>query len=78
MKMIMRALVFSALAFAFAPVTAQAQTCSSMAAKCRAECPAAMKVGAPAGCTCAERHATCKQTKVWPSWRGGPGLPVKG
>jgi hypothetical protein len=61
------------------PVGAQAQTCASMVAQCRAECPAAMKIGAPAGCTCTERFAICKKTKAWPSWRpGGGSLPVKG
>jgi len=74
----MRTLLILTITFAF-PIAAQAQTCASMAAQCRAECPAAMKAGAPAGCTCSERYATCKKTKAWPSWRSGGGsLPVKG
>ena len=78
----MRKTIFVALtlgAIAFVSATAQAQTCASKVAQCRAECPAAMKIGAPAGCTCNERYETCKQTKAWPSWRSGGGsTPVKG
>jgi hypothetical protein len=64
----------------FVPSTgANAQTCDSLAARCRAECPAAVEIGAPPGCTCEQRHADCKVSKFWRSWRNdGRGIHVRG
>jgi hypothetical protein len=60
-----------------AAIPANAATCAGKRAQCVAGCPAAMKVGAPAGCTCESRYSTCMSTKVWPSWRAGAaGTPV--
>jgi hypothetical protein len=47
---------------------ANALTCEGWKDRCAGECPAAMKIGAPKGCTCAERYALCKQTGTWMSW----------
>lgn len=62
------------------PMIAQAQTCASMRAQCKAECPAAMAANprVPAGCTCDARAARCVQTKSWPSWDGIRSKPMNG
>ena len=47
---------------------ANALTCEGWKARCVGECPAAEKIGAPKGCTCAERYSICKQNGSWMSW----------
>jgi len=54
--------------FLYSASVANALTCEGWKNRCVGECPAAMKIGAPKGCTCVERYALCKQTGAWVSW----------
>jgi hypothetical protein len=47
---------------------ARADTCEGWKNRCVRECPAAEKIGAPKGCTCAERYSICKQNGYWMTW----------
>jgi hypothetical protein len=53
-----------------------AGTCESWRSRCISECPAAEKIGAPKGCTCAQRYGSCKQTGIWMSWDGKRSIQV--